>query len=81
MSNPPPLDPRLVMCWAGRWAFNGGLWKVPCNQPPIHVIGFGDDPRGKLVAEIHLCDTHFMDVKYLTEQPYMDPDEYRRRRG
>lgn len=75
----PVSELKKLLCWAGRWAFLSGKWDTiaPCPQAPIHVIG------AEAGEEIHLCDDHFQQALaagYVTD-PYMDPDEYARRRG
>ena len=52
-------DPKFDRCWAGRWAFNEGRWKVPCPFVPIHLIGAGE-PGAFAIA---LCDPHFKEVE------------------
>lgn len=48
---------RLPNCEAGRTAFFGGHWRLPCIRPGRHVIGIeiGADA-------VRLCDEHFGEV-------------------
>lgn len=75
-------EQKRQLCWAGRWAFFGGQWMgiPPCPLPPIHVIGGGNNEV--IEIEIHLCDPHFQQVNAagLVDQPFEDPEKYKRRR-
>lgn len=64
-------------CWAGRRAFLGGRWKVPCPAIAIHVIATPEPD----MPVIRLCDDHFNEANEagLVTNPFMDPDEFKRR--
>lgn len=67
------------VCMAGRSVFFGGRWKQPCEEPlfgRIHVIAAPGS------QEILLCDKHFMQVQGagLVDEPYVDREEWQRRR-
>lgn len=67
-------------CAAGRTAFFGGRWKLPCpyDGDVIHVIAAPELPEG-----LRLCPRHFKQVNAagLVEEPYIDPAEFDRRTG
>lgn len=52
-------EDQARFCWAGRWAFFGGLWdrRRPCPLPPAHQIA------NELMEPIQLCDPHFKQVE------------------
>lgn len=66
-------------CAAGRTAFFGGRWKLPCpyKGDVIHVIAAPEFPG------LRLCPRHFEQVNEagLVAEPYIDPDEFDRRTG
>ena len=70
-----PLGQRL--CDAGRVAFFGGKWKAPCPVASLHMIASSD--RGPF-PDVHLCHVHFAEVYQLIEEPFVEPDEFERRR-
>ena len=65
-------------CHAGRSAFYGGRWRLPCPEEGVHVIGSspGSDP-------IVLCDRHFHQVAAdgLVTNVNIGPDEFERQTG
>jgi cyanophycinase-like exopeptidase len=72
-------------CDAGRTAFFGGRWKLPCATDVdatgrIHVIYAG---HGAAAVKIELCDKHFDEVNRagLVTEPYAGRDAVRERTG
>lgn len=64
-------------CWAGRKAFLGGRWMIPCDRSmlPTHVITDPDTPGA---PEIKLCDYHYTwlmeDAPGLVTEPNPTPE-------
>jgi len=73
-----PLGQRL--CDAGRVAFFGGKWTTACPVPSLHLIASSDEGP---FPDVHLCHEHFAEVyrARLIEEPFVEPDEFDRRRG
>lgn len=65
-------------CAAGRTAFFGGRWArgYPCPNDGRHIVAAEVGPP------IPLCDRHFEQVLAagLVSEPYINPDEFERRR-
>lgn len=71
---------ELEECGAGRYAFFGGRWSEPCNEPlrgRIHVIG---SDHG---VEMRFCDKHFRELLKagLVEEPYISPEGFEKLTG
>jgi hypothetical protein len=73
-------------CDAGRTAFMGGRWKLPCpadvdRAGRIHVIYAVDPVLGP--RKIELCDAHFDEVNRagLVSEPYAGRETVRKRIG
>lgn len=78
---------RKSYCDAGRVAFLGGKWVLPCpadvdRAGRIHVIYAGNVASSD-VAKIELCDAHFDEVNRLglVTEPYVGRDGVRERIG
>lgn len=58
MSNRRKPATAPEQCWAGRRAFAGGRWQVPCTRSmePTHIITDPDTPGA---PEIRLCTFHY----------------------
>lgn len=64
-------------CWAGRKAFFGGRWTVPCREFGIHLILSAPG-----APEVELCEQHFQQVNAagLVTMPYVGSSESEARR-
>lgn len=66
---------KVEPCWAGRKAFAGGRWQIPCERSmePTHVITDPDTPGA---PEIKLCTFHYEWVERigLVDDPNPTPE-------
>lgn len=58
MSN--AIIPPQFLCYAGRQAFFGGRWPMPCHEFGRHEVRTVEDPG---VTKVRLCDEHFEQVQ------------------
>lgn len=63
---------KVEPCWAGRKAFAGGRWQVPCNRSmePTHIV---TDPSTPGAPVIKLCTFHYEWVEELGMITNPDP--------
>lgn len=78
-------DLGSLACDAGRTAFYGGRWMLPCLKQPVrHHIAFSEEiggPRVPGTPTLKLCDQHAEQLIFdgVIEEALIDNDEWDRR--